>query len=218
MSEFTEGAARAALLLGLTASPAAFGQAEAIYGIPPVEVPEPCDDLAALEPRAMMGRLTPPLDACLDGRLAEVTLSDADRRRIEELRIVDAWASGEKERWHGFASSFAEAHPEEADLAYKLALFELKRAEHAASLRWCEVALARQEAWTGETRLHRVYRLYATRAKAAAGVAAAEPGDEHLAAARRFSREWATYARDHGKDAGQAEALCAQLEEPCEQR
>jgi hypothetical protein len=189
---------------------------------PPIE--GECSNLEALEPLALLGRLT--VTGCLEERLPEV--EQTEKRQISALLLVDAWARKDWERWEALVERHLdEIDQSDPDLCYKYALYLSRQGPERAegALRWAGVALENRTVWTGETYQSRVFSLYKLRAAAAQSLWAAAEDREEVERLRALTkvtaREWYEYALSAGKPAEQALELCrsaAGTAEYCEVR
>ncbi len=184
-----------------------------------------CEELVALEAKAMLGRLGEQTIACLSDRVAH----DPEREnqiRASMLLMADAWAGGDHLRWESLARRhLTTLDSSDPNLCYKHALLLSRRgvSEAPEVIRWVEVALENRAVWTGDTRTSRVDALHRLRARAsqqlweaAATAAAADPSAENESSAealrastRAHAQAWHAHALRAGKDTEVAQQLCA---------
>jgi hypothetical protein len=198
---------------------------------------QPCGDLLALEPAAMMGKLKDPQIRCLDE-----SLRAADRQtvkdKISRVLMADAYAKGDLNRWEAVVQRHLDQiDRSDPDLCYKYALYVLNSApadRMDEAMKWADVALDNRSVWSGDVYVQRVYSLYKLKAMAAQKKWAwleaeyvktpTEEADSAKEEARNLtktlSREWLEYARSAGKDTTLAMQMCtsaAGTEEFCDQ-
>lgn len=117
-----------------------------------------CNDLVALEPRAMLGKLTDRERDCLEQGRGGSLGEEASR-----LLVTDAFSANDEARWVTLAEFHMEHIRADLETAYKLALHAWKKRDAAATLRWSDTALARRTGWSGATYTARVGTLYKMR-------------------------------------------------------
>jgi hypothetical protein len=204
---------------------------------PPPIVETECEDLTALEPLALVGKLDKSVVRCLETRLVRADKL-TDKEKLSGVLMVDAWAKGDKQHWETLATRHLdEISQSDPDLCYKYALYLAKQgpARSEGVLRWAGVALENRTVWSGDTYKNRVYSLYKVRAAAAqtmwvaaekqhAGTPSAktrEEADRLRSMTKVNAREWYEYALSAEKPADQALELCrsaAGTSEYCEVR
>jgi len=183
-----------------------------------------CGDLVALEPNAMMGKLTDGQIRCL-----EDALHDAEKQtvkdKISRVLMSDAWAKGDAHRWESIVRRHLnEIDRSDPDLCYKFAKYLADKGPEYSDecTHWADVALENRHSWTGDTYISRVNSLYKIRAVAATDKwnyleekYVREPSDDLAAqkdlarnTAKTLAREWLEYATSSGKDPTMAEQLC----------
>ena len=188
------------------------------------EGPETCDNLQALEPAAMMGKLTDGQVGCIEASLAGSTVQ-TEKDKLSRLLMSDAWTKGNHATWEKYVKRHLdEIDRSDPDLCYKYAGFLARKGVSRADgvIRWSEVALENKTRWSGETYKTRVYSLLKLRAAAAQNLwkdaeekNAAAPSDVTAKAVdknrnttRVYAREWYDYAKEAGKDTTKALQLC----------
>ncbi len=199
--------------------------AVAVAAAPPPAVDDgSCDNLQALEPGAMLGKLSDGQEGCLEGRLAS-TDKMTDKKKISVLLMTNAFSKGDKKKWEDLVKRHLdEIDQSDPDLCYKYALYLAGRGPSRASgvIRWANVALENRTVWTGDTYKSRVNSLYKMRAAASQALwAAAEqehaasPSDATASKIDKYrnmtkvnAREWYEYAKSAGKDPTTALHLC----------
>lgn len=188
--------------------------------------PAGCDDLVALEPAALMGKLSESQKVCLEGRISSAsTITQKDK--ISRVLLINAEASGNRKEWE----KLARRHLEQFDRSDPNLCF--KYAQHLSRggvgrawgvIKWSDYALENKSQWSGTTYKTRVYALYQLKAEAAMKlwedanenlVDAGADRDEWAAKeekyrgmAKDYSREWLDYARVSGQDVQKPMALC----------
>jgi hypothetical protein len=197
--------------------------------------PADCTNLRRLEPQAMLGRLSPAQQTCLEGQLSSAS-KQTDKDKISRVLMSNAWASNDKKEWEKLVKRHLdEIDRSDPDLCYKYAMHLSRKGVGAANavIRWSDVALENKTVWTGETYTNRVYNLLKMRAVAAQAIwqneeskyreAASESGrvarDNARNRTKVLAREWYEYAKVSGKSPDQARALCmtaAGTEDYCE--
>ncbi|MDP2305789.1 MAG: caspase family protein [Pseudomonadota bacterium] len=183
-----------------------------------------CQDLLALEPKAITGELTPDLTACLESRIDEEPLLTT-KDKLSRMLMIDADAKSDLVEWTRLAARHLEDFDRsDPDLCFKFALVlsrgEIEDAELV--LRWADYALENKHIWEGPTYMSRVYNLLRLRAETSVRMwhdAEAdfidERSEENAGAAERYrglakdcSREWVDYARTSAQPVDRAVALC----------
>lgn len=191
---------------------------------PPPVATSACQDLVALEPKAILGELTPDLVACLDSRIAEEPLLTT-KDKLSRMLMVNADAKGDLVDWTRLAARHLEDFDRsDPDLCFKFALVlsrgEIEDAELV--LRWSDYALENKHVWDGPTYMSRVYNLLRLRAETATRLWHDAEGDfidertedNELAAeryrglAKDLAREWLDYARVSAQPIDRAFVLC----------
>ncbi|NCG22086.1 MAG: hypothetical protein GWP91_23975 [Rhodobacterales bacterium] len=175
------------------------------------ELPSPCSALDELEANAMQGTLDSASVRCLEARVA----SDAgDLGDALSLLMVNAHSSGDMEAWRNYAELRAEQFPDEADIAYKLALYHLKGGLDSAeaTLKYVDQAFENRTQWTGDTYITRVFNLRKIGASAASQLYRASPKDTKAEErAVEYAVDWLAYAKAAGQDTEVAYELCTSL-------
>ena len=211
-----------------TPTPAATATATALRPNPTATMVAPadnsCDDLAALEPTALMGQLTSGQAKCLEGRIASES-AQTTRDKVSRLLINNAYAKGDKGEWERLMKRHLEdIDRSDPDLCYSYAL-QLSRGGVGRAqgvIRWADYALENKSKWTGNTYKTRVYALLKMKAEAAtrlweeaskAYTSSRSNEDEAKAEkyrgmAKEYAREWLDYAKASGQDTSKAMALC----------
>jgi hypothetical protein len=213
-----------------TGSGTAVAQLDNTAAVQPVAPPvanDSCDDLVALEPAALMGRMVPGQVKCLEGRLTSADLQ-TDKDKISRVLMQNAEAAGNKSEWERLIKRHLEdIDRSDPNLCFKYAL-HLSRGGVGRAwgvIKWADYALENKQQWTGSTYKARVNALYQLRAEAAVKLwedanakmlAAAGDDRSKLEAdevklrgmAKDYSREWLDYARAAGEDIKKPMALC----------
>lgn len=183
-----------------------------------------CDNLVALEPMAMIGRLSDEQVACLEAGFADAE-RQTDKKKISLLLIVNANGKGDKRAWEMLIRRhLEEIDQSDPDLCYQYAAHLARKGPGRAQsvIHWSEVALENRTRWVGETYKSRVYALYKLRAVAANTLwqqaeerhAAAPSGEtegaveETRGRTKTYAREWYEYAKEAGKDTTTPLQLC----------
>jgi hypothetical protein len=187
-------------------------------------VDDSCDDLTAIEPMAMLGKLTKGQEQCLE-EAYQAGAKQTEKDKVSRVLMSNAYAAGRKGDWEKLVKRHLEdVDQSDPDLCYKYALHlsRLGAARASGVIRWSNVALENKTVWTGETYKSRVSALYKLRAAAAQSAweaaeasHAAAPTDATKSAAEAarnqtkvYAREWYEYAKAAGKDSSQALQLC----------
>jgi hypothetical protein len=186
-----------------------------------------CDNLVTLEPSALMGKLSGPQAACLEGRISSSS-SQTDKDKISRVLLANAEASGNKKEWERLMRRHLEdIDRSDPNLCFKYAL-HLSRGGASRAwgvIKWADYALENKSQWSGTTYKTRVYSLYQLKAEAsmklweAANTELIEAGgdnrDELTAKeeklrgmAKDFAREWLDYARASGQDTKKPMSNC----------
>lgn len=186
-----------------------------------------CDDLVALEPAALMGRMLPGQVKCLEGRLSSAELQ-TEKDKISRVLMQNAEAAGNKSEWERLIKRHLEdIDRSDPNLCFKYAL-HLSRGGVGRAwgvIKWADYALENKQQWTGSTYKARVNALYQLRAEAAVKLwedanakMLAASGDDRSkleadevklrGMAKDYSREWLDYARAAGEDIKKPMALC----------
>ncbi len=184
-----------------------------------------CGDLMALEPTALLGRLSDGEIRCLeDGfRVAE---RQTYRRKISLLLMVDAWTRGDAHRWEAVVRRhLSEVDQSDPDLCYKFSLYLDKQGPAFAqeTLKWADIALENRSRFkAGDVHVSRVYGLLRVKSNAATRYWGSteerflqEPSDANKierdnarGEAKTAAREWLEYARQAGRDTSLAYEMC----------
>jgi len=183
---------------------------------PEPSAPVTCDDLTALEPDAMMGRLTDAQFVCLESEYAQ----DRERKKVSLLLLANAWSSGDKRTWQKLMRRhLAEVDDTDANLHYKYALYFSKKGAKGSEscIRSADNALQRKTTWTGDVLTSRVYSLYTLRAECAQNLweADVQAGSDASASKARtldYALEWIAISGELGKDPDKAIKLCNELD------
>lgn len=186
-----------------------------------------CDNLVALEPTALMGKLNVGQVECLETRIAtSPTMTNKDK--TSRVLLANAEAKGDKKEWE----RLMRRHLEEIDrsdpnLCFKYAL-HLSRGGVGRAwgvIKWSDYALENKSQWSGATYKSRVYSLYQLKAEAAnklwedanKKLVNAQGGErEELSAkeekmrgmAKDYAMEWLDYARASSQDTKKPMSLC----------
>ena len=186
-----------------------------------------CDNLVALEPTALMGKLNVGQVECLEVRIStSPTMTDKDK--TSRVLLANAEAKGDKREWE----RLMRRHLEEIDrsdpnLCFKYAL-HLSRGGVGRAwgvIKWADYALENKSQWSGATYKSRVYSLYQLKAEAAnklwedanQKLVNAQGGErEELSAkeekmrgmAKDYAMEWLDYARASSQDTKKPMSLC----------
>jgi hypothetical protein len=192
-----------------------------------------CSNIKMLEPKAMLGKLSPEQAKCLEGELAAAP-KQTTKDKISRVLMTNAWSSGDKGEWERLVKRHLdEIDRSDPDICYKYALHLSKKGAWYGVIRWSDVALENRTVWTGSTYTNRVNSLYKLRAAAAQRLwqsaetkYSSDASDENRAArdearnkTKVLAREWYEYAKSAGKNADKARALCisaAGTEDYCE--
>ena len=121
-----------------------------------------CDDLVALEPFALMGKLSKEQIRCLEESLR---LADRQTRKdaISRVLMADAFASEEQHRWEGAVRRHLESiDRSDADLCYIFARHLAQKGEEflPEAIRYSNLALENSLQWEGQLRVDRMYQLH----------------------------------------------------------
>jgi hypothetical protein len=185
-----------------------------------------CGDLIALEPFALMGKLSTESVQCLETsmRLAErQTRKDA----ISRVLMADAFAQGETHRWEGAVRRhLEEIDRSDADLCYIFARYLGQKGDEflVEAIRYANLALENSLQWQGELRVKRMYQLHRINALGAQQLWY-EAENENLERPSRqvrmrsgfwrnqtknLAREWLSFSLDAGLDPDAPFELCVQ--------
>ncbi len=192
---------------------------------PPLPVDDgACDNLQALEPPAMLGKMSEGQVQCLEGRLSQASKM-TEKKKISVLLMTNAFSKGDKKKWEDLVKRHLdEIDQSDPDLCYKYALYLAGRGSSRASgvIRWANVALENRTVWTGDTYKSRVNSLFKMRAAASQSLwasaekeHAASPSDATASKIDKYrnmtkvsAREWYEYAKMSGKDTTKPLQLC----------
>jgi hypothetical protein len=128
-----------------------------------------CGDLIALEPKALLGRLSEVEVACLERSLRHST-RQVERDKVSRVLVADAYAKGKLHRWEAaMRRHLTDIDRSDADLCYIFARYLAQQGPDRSTetIRWVELALTNADRWQGTLRRERVYGLYRLRAIAA---------------------------------------------------
>jgi hypothetical protein len=198
----------------------------------PVDLPEDpspgvaasCDDLHALEPMAMLGRLSGDQMSCLETRFAKAA-TQTEKDKVSRVELTQYRAAGDKNAWaRAMKRHLHEIDQSDPDLTMAYALHLARSCPSGAegAIHWADKALEQRFVWTGTAYVDKVYSLYKLRAasaqclwKAAEDEHAKGPTDATKARAedtrnrtKVAAREWFEYASEAKRDPAQALALC----------
>ena len=121
-----------------------------------------CDDLIALEPRSLLGKLSEEQFLCLQTRLATEE-RQTTRGKISRLIMADAWAKDDRHRWEGaIRRHLTEIDRSDPDLCFVFAnwLASQGRASYREAIRYAALSLENAHVWEGEHRVSRVSGLH----------------------------------------------------------
>lgn len=196
------------------------------------QVPTDCGDPLALEPSALLGRLTAGQRACLSKAVRDVSESQTDRAKLGRVLLVDATARCDS--GGGCASYeseqryfFEEIDRSDADMLYKwtLHLYATETgndSQREEILAWVDKALERKQSWRGVDYVKRVDQMLEVGAKVAySRFEASAKSEKRRVVARNRSVEWLNNRVQLGKDSTEALELCASAagsEEECRKR
>ena len=184
-----------------------------------------CNDLVALEPTALMGKLSDGEVRCLTAAYDRAE-KQTHKKKISLLLMADSWTKGDKHRWETIVRRhLIELDQSDPDLCYKFAIHLGQQGPEAAqeTLKWVDRALENRSRFpAGDTTVSRVYGLLKLKSQASAKYWAwleeqyiLKPGEEvatqrDLARgqAKTHAREWLEYARSAGKDDTVAYQMC----------
>jgi len=183
-----------------------------------------CDDLTALEPAAMLGKLSEGQLSCLESRL-QATSRMTEKKKVSLILMGNAFSKGDRRGWEKLVKRHLdEIDQSDPDLCYKYALHLARKGAGRAPgvIRWANVALENRTVWTGDTYKTRVYSLYKLRAAASQNLwqaaeqehasAPSEATQDKIKKYRNMTkvnaREWYEYAKVSGKDSSKALQLC----------
>lgn len=186
--------------------------------------PVTCDNLVALEPAAMMGKLSNEQVGCLEASLAAAS-QQTDKDKISRILMANSYSAGDMRTWETQVKRHLEEISQaDPDLCYKYALYLSKKGAGRAwgVIKWADVSLENRTVWSGETYKSRVYALYKLRAsaaqelwKAAEEKHAAAPSDDTRkevddtrGLTKTYAREWYEYAVEAAKDTTTPLQLC----------
>jgi hypothetical protein len=154
---------------GRGATVAQLDNSTAVQPVAPPIANDSCDDLVALEPSALMGRMLPGQVKCLEGRLTSADLQ-TEKDKISRVLMQNAEAAGNKSEWERLIKRHLEdIDRSDPNLCFKYAL-HLSRGGVGRAwgvIKWADYALENKQQWTGSTYKARVNALYQLRAEAA---------------------------------------------------
>ncbi|MFT4622596.1 MAG: hypothetical protein ACI8PZ_001252 [Myxococcota bacterium] len=185
-----------------------------------------CDDLIALEPFALMGKLKPQTVQCLEASMrlaARQTRKDA----ISRVLMADAYARDDQHRWEGSVRRhLEEIDRSDADLCYIFARHLAQKGDDflAEAIRYANLALENSLQWEGQLRVDRMYQLHRINALGAqklwydAEQANVEAPSRQVRLRAGFwrnqtknlAREWLSFSLEAGLDPDAPFELCVQ--------
>ncbi len=203
-------AAAAALSVGLyTTVP---GNPAAMVPQMPVEVPitvtSACVDLRKLEPGAIAGTLSEEAVECLVLRADDP--DDPDLVKAVRLLTVNAFAMGDDEQWERFSTHLAAIEPEDASVAFKLAIHYSRNPGPDGQLNAhlsAERALKVAGVWSGETYVKRAGILHRLNVKATRSIWEERPR-EAREMARKAALDWLEFSVSESLPLEAPEAAC----------
>lgn len=184
-----------------------------------------CAQTGKLQKKALLGKLEPDVEACLEARIADDDPMHA--QDASELLIANAHGQGEKALW----AARVERHltgldKTDAELAYQLAYWLVEQpGKETEALGWTEVALAHTYRFDEDMAGERLAGVYGVRARAmvqlwrtAETQALAAPDDptkrmEAFAAqgrARLYAVEWMQQSQRAGRSTSDGFAVCVE--------
>ncbi|RME24367.1 MAG: hypothetical protein D6798_11385 [Deltaproteobacteria bacterium] len=184
-----------------------------------------CDDLVAIEPDAMLGKLSPGQIACLDLRVRTDRLQ-TDKEKASKVLIINAQSRGDREEWARLVkrhlTEISRADPTLA-MHYAVYLYQTDPVEYGEdAIHWADVALENKQVWEGDAHVDNVAALMGLRTQAAykLWIAAdreyrAHPdedlewqSEEYRGWTKDFAREWLDFLRAAGRPADLALQIC----------
>jgi len=219
-----EEAAAAAAAAGEDGGDGDDGAAAVETAPPPAMDDGSCDNLQAMEPPAMLGKMSDGQVSCLEGKLA-ASMKMTEKKKISLLLMTNAFSGGDKAKWEELVKRHLdEIDQSDPDLCYKYALYLAGKGPSRASgvIRWANVALENRTVWTGDTYKSRVNSLFKMRAAASQKLwqsaekeHAASPSEATSSKIEKYrnmtkvnAREWYEYAKVSGKDTTKPLQLC----------
>lgn len=179
-----------------------------------------CEELTALEPAALLGKLVDAQIECLEGRFASTEVQ-TDRDRVSRVLMANAWGRGDQPGWRRLAKRhLLEVSRADPDLCFKYSRVLSKASQPEGVIYWSDVAMENRHIWTPPTYGNRVNELHRLRTKAAydlwreAEAAAAEGGASREAAdlargqAKVSARAWLQFAAASNHDSTTALRTC----------
>lgn len=184
-----------------------------------------CDNLVALEPTALMGKLSEGEVRCLE-RMYDQVDRQTHKKKISLLLMADSWTKGDRHRWETIVRRhLVELDQSDPDLCYKFAIHLGQQGPEAAqeTLKWVDRALENRSRFpAGDTTVSRVYGLLKLKSQASAKYWAwleeqfiLKPSEElegerdkARGSAKTHAREWLEYARSAGRDDTVAYQMC----------
>jgi hypothetical protein len=208
----------------LMVDPAALVIPSATDPAPDAAAVDTCDNLVALEPSAMMGKLSKGQMGCLETKMSTAA-KQTEKEKISLILQANAYAKKDVRGWEQLVKRHLdEIDQSNPDLCYKYARHLSKKGPSRSHgvIRWSDVALENRTRWTGDTYTSRVYGLYKLKAAASQSLwesaeaeYAATPGEDtkkkvedYRNKTKVYSREWLEYAKVAGKDITVPLQLC----------
>ena len=191
---------------------------------PAVETSVECDDIRAIETKAMLGQLGVALRKCLDGRI-DLASKLTDKDKISRVLIADAKARDDKPDWE----RLMRRHLDTIDrsdpnmcLTFSIYLHKQGVSKSARVIRWSDYALENKAKWSGATHTRNVFYLHQLKSEAASRLwqrsekrfvkDRSEKNEaktnKYRSMAKQFSRAWLDYAKASGKDTSKPRAAC----------
>ena len=185
---------------------------------------ENCDDLRALETKAILGNLGVAARKCLESRI-DVATKLTDKDKISRVLVSDAKARGDKADWE----RLMKRHLEKIDksdpnmcLVFSIHLHKRGVSKATQVIRWADYALENKAKWSGASHTRNVYYLHQLKSQAASRLwQRAEKkfvkernekndakANKYRSWAKQFSRAWLDYSKASGKDTSKALAAC----------
>lgn len=182
-----------------------------------------CFDLRPLEPKAILGRLTPQEIGCLEAR---VTFSRVitEKSKISRVLMANAFASGNGTHVNLLKRHLESIDRSDPDLTYKYAYALSKQGDRNLKdvIYWSDIALERRDKWSSSVYKRRVYTTMKIRANAAyrRWVMAEEAyssapisqlnteKNRRRGEAKTYAREWLEFASAADLDTTSARRMC----------
>ncbi len=182
-----------------------------------------CADPGLLEPRALMGKLTPADIRCIEKTISKVR-KQTEKIDFSVVLLINADARKDTKEWMRLAERhLREISQADPVICFKYAVKLRSRGRYSEAIRWADRALENKDKFPSSTHARWTSDLLMIRARSGYDLYKAadkkytqtrNPMDSVAAEKTRnnakvFAKEWLDFARETGRDVDKAKKLCA---------